>query len=366
MRKIVYFFIALLVCAACIGTVSAWSSNTAATVSPTGSLMPGQSVTATMQVIMPTDGIGSDGYLIMTTPLDSPQWSIDIKYSNGDSPLTSREGTGKTLRLSGFELSYNEEITIAILLNGNVPSSAAGQEISVITVTQDPSKGSVSANSSTKQSVYNPSDVPKQIENVQSGVNDLETQITEASTKGVNVADALAKLEEAKSALKAAQNAGTSDPATANKQIASASGYLVESEKLMVKSTLELVKSNLDEVDTILNQLAAKNWNTDNRVILLTTTKQGAKNLYDTAKAGYDSSSSSVSDLIKTQSLEALTDSSKAVTDGKALLEEANKSPLDSVGNFLPYIIIGVVAIIIIIGVIMVIRRRNDDWDELG
>ena len=366
MRKIVYFFLALLMCAACIGTVSAWNSNTAATVSPTGSLMPGQSVTATMEVIMPTDGIGSDGYVIMNTPLDSPQWSVDIKYRNGDSPLTSREGTGKTLRLSGFELSYNEEIVIAILLNGNVPSSAAGKEISVITVTQDPSKGSVSAYSSTKQSVYNPDDVPKQIENVQSGVNDLEIEITAASTNGVNVADALAKLEQAKSALKAAQSAGTSDPETANKQIAAASGYLVEAEKLMVKATLDLAKSNLDEVDTILSQLAAKNWNTDNRVVLLTTTKQGAKNLYDTAKAGYDASSSSVSDLVKTQSLEALTDSSKAVTDGKALLEQANKSPLDSVSNFLPYIVIGVVAIIIIIGVVVVIRLRNDEWDELG
>ena len=175
------------------GCAAAWTSNTAAAITPSGDLLVGEDVTAMMEVIMPTDGIYSDGYLIMTTPLDSPQWSVDIKYRNGDLPLTSREGTGKTLRLSGFELSYNEEIVIAILLNGKVPGSAEGREISVISVTQDPSQGSVSQYSSPAQRVQRAGTILPDVDmaslSLRSGWNFVS--VPKSLNPGANTAEAL-------------------------------------------------------------------------------------------------------------------------------------------------------------------------------
>lgn len=364
MKKITYFLIALLLCAAFVGTASAWNSNSEANINPSGSLMPGDSVSATMTIKILAD---STVYRInMYTDLTSAVWTGSLASTDG-TPITEFPA-GKRY-IDGYPLTkLPQDTVLTIYLDGKVPDSKAGSEITVITVEEVSSSESViSTYSSKKQMVYNPDDVPKQIEEVGKAIDELDAQITELSKQGADVSAAISNLETARNDLKAAESHKT-DVATASKEIISASAALVEAEKEMVNAALTKTKSNLDAIEQNIANLNAKGgWSTDNRVILLSNSKQTTQNLYNTAKAAYDGSTSSVSAATRSQSIEALNSSVSTLETSNTLWEEAQKSPLDNIGPYMMYIVIGVVAIIVIVGVVLVIRRRNEgDWDELG
>ena len=362
MKKITYFLIALLFCAALVGTASAWNSNTEANINPSGSLMPGDSVSATMTI---TFAANSDVERIdLSSDLTSPVWSGSITRLDG-TPVVSEIPPGMRY-IPGYYLSdLAQDVKLTIYLDGKVPENKAGMEITVIKVEQVTNSNTVlSSYQSDKQMVYNPDDVPKQIEEVEKAIIELDSQITELSKQGADVSTAISKLETAQNNLDAAED-HKSDVATATKELASASAALVEAQKEMSNAALIKTKSNLDAIDQNLANLNAKGWN-DNRVILLSTSKETAQNLYNTAKSTYDSSTSSVSNSLS-QSLEALNKSTSTLETSNALWEEAQKSPLDMVGPYSMYIVIAVVAVLVIVGAIIVIRRRNEnDWDELG
>ena len=362
MKKITYFLIALLLCAAFVGTASAWNSNTEANINPSGNLMPGDSVSATMTI---TFAANSDVDRIdLTTDLTSAVWTGSLTSLDG-TPITEFPA-GKRY-FDGYSLSdLPQDVKLTVYLDGKVPDNKAGMEITVIKVEQITDSNTViSSYQSEKQMVYNPDDIPDQIEDVQNAINELDSQITELSKQGADVSTAISKLETARNYLDAADS-HKSDVATASSELVSASAALVEAEKEMVNAALIKTKNNLDTIDQNIANLNAKGWN-DNRVILLSTSKETAQNLYNTAKSAYDSSTSSVSSSLKTQSLEALNKSTSTLETSNALWEEAQKSPLDMVGPYAMYIAIGVVAVLVIVGAIIVIRRRNEnDWDELG
>ncbi|HJK45785.1 MAG TPA: hypothetical protein O0X22_05505, partial [Methanocorpusculum sp.] len=348
--------------AAFVGTASAWNSNTEANINPSGNLMPGDSVSATMTI---TFAANSDVDRIdLTTDLTSAVWTGSLTSLDG-TPITEFPA-GKRY-FDGYSLSnLPQDVKLTVYLDGKVPDNKAGMEITVIKVEQITDSNTViSSYQSEKQMVYNPDDIPDQIEDVKNAINDLDSQITELSKQGADVSTAISKLETARNYLNAADS-HKSDIATASGELVSANAALVEAEKEMVNAALIKTKSNLDTIDQNIANLNAKGWN-DNRVILLSTSKETAQNLYNTAKSAYDASTSSVSSSLKSQSLEALNKSTSTLETSNALWEEAQKSPLDAVGPYAMYIVIGVVAILVIVGAIIVIRRRNEnDWDELG
>ncbi|MDV0441828.1 hypothetical protein McpAg1_10390 [Methanocorpusculaceae archaeon Ag1] len=363
MKKVTYFLIALLLCATFAGTVSAWNSNSAANINPSGSLMPGDSVSATMTIKILED---STVYRInMYTDLTSAVWTGSLTGADG-TPITEFPA-GKRY-IDGYPLTKLRQDTIlTIYLDGKVPENKAGSEITVMSVEEVSSSESViSTYSSPKQTVYNPDDIPKQITEINDAITKLDAELTEMSKQGADVSSALAKLDTARTAVKAADNYKNDIP-TATKEIVSASAAVVDAEKLMVNAALTKAKNNLDLIEQNIANLNAKNWGSDSRVILLSTSKQTAQNQYNTAKNAYDSSTSSVSASTKTQALDALKNSASTLTESNTLWEEAQKSPLAAVGPYAIYIVIGIVAVIVIVGAVILIRRRGyDDWDELG
>ena len=362
MKKITYFLIALLLCAAFVGTASAWDSNSEANINPSGNLMPGDTVSATMTIKILQD---CTVYRInMYTDLTSAVWTGSLATTDG-TPITEFPA-GKRY-IDGYPLTkLSQDTVLTIYLDGKVPDTKAGSEITVITVEEvSNSESVISTYSSKKQMVYNPDDVPKQIETVRKAINGLDAQIPELSKQGADVSAAISKLEVARNDLNAADSHKT-DIATASKEIISASAALEEAEKEMVNAALVKTKSNLDVIEQNIANLNAKGWN-DNRVILLSNSKQTAQNLYNTAKAAYDASTSSVSATTRSQALEALNGSISTLEMSNTLWEESQKSLLDAVCPYAMYIVIGVVAVLVIIGAVVVIRRRNEnDWDELG
>ncbi|MDE2444001.1 MAG: hypothetical protein O0X49_06410, partial [Methanocorpusculum sp.] len=230
MKKITYFLIALLLCAAFIGTASAWNFASDANINPSGNLMPGDSVSATMTIKFLEN---SNIYRIqLNSDLTSRVWTGTLTYADG-TPITEFPA-GKNF-IDGYPLSGIKGDTIlTIYLDGKVPESAAGKEITVIKVEETTSSNTVAyEKSSEKQMVYNPDDVPKQIEEIEKAIDDLDAQITELSKQGADVSAAISKLETARNDLSAADS-HKSDVATATKELVSASAALVEAEKEMV------------------------------------------------------------------------------------------------------------------------------------
>ena len=245
MKKITYFLIALLFCAALVGTVSAWNSNTEANINPSGSLMPGDSVSATMTI---TFAANSDVDRIdLTTDLTSAVWTGSLTSLDG-TPITEFPA-GKRY-FDGYSLSdLPQDVKLTIYLDGKVPENKAGMEITVIKVEQITDSNTViSSYQSDKQMVYNPDDIPDQIEDVQNAINELDSQITELSKQGADVSTAISKLETARDYLDAADN-HKNDVATASSELVSASAALVEAEKEMVSAALTKAKSNLDAIE---------------------------------------------------------------------------------------------------------------------
>lgn len=156
-KKIIGIIFILIFCLTCIGTASAWYSNTEADVAPSDSLNVGQTVFATMEVIMARDSISTSDYLYLRTPLDSAQWVVDIKYRNSDIPLSSKSGNGKLMQISGFELSYNDDILITIALTGIVPVSSEGYTLSVLSLEQYPARSTSSTSWTVTDPVITPS-----------------------------------------------------------------------------------------------------------------------------------------------------------------------------------------------------------------
>ncbi|MDR0438649.1 MAG: hypothetical protein LBH02_00295, partial [Methanocalculaceae archaeon] len=306
MKKIVYFLIILLLCAAFSGTASAWNNNSEANINQSGNLMSGDSISATMTINILRD---TSVYRInMYSDLISAIWTGALTSATDSTPITEFPA-GKRY-IDGYSLSNLPQDTIlTIHLNGKVPDNKAGSEITVITVEEVSSSESIiSTYSSKKQKVYNPDGIPKQIEEVEKAINELNVQIIELSKLGADVPTAILKLEIAQNDLNAA-NSHKNDVVSATEELVLASTALTEAEKEIVNIALIKTKNNLDAIEQNIANLNAKGWS-DDKVIFLSTSKQTTQNLYNAAKSAYDTSVNSVSDETRIQAIAALTSSS--------------------------------------------------------
>ena len=368
MKKITYVLLALLVCATLIGTASAFTYTDGAVVDPSGSLSPGEAVTASMTIVLPTDSISASGSLKLTTALrDSTLWTVYVykgtvlnNQTSEDSLITTLSSSSFAYTISGFVLDYDQQVTLYIALSGLVPDSLKGQSITVLKIDED--SGSAAASgystySSPSQDVYNPEDFSGMVTVVEEQIASLESRLTIYTTYGIDVSSVITDLESAKVALAAAESAGTANIAIANQKLEVATTALTTAEKALSLAGLTTIKANIDAVDLIVTELYGKGWDTEAK--LLATTNQGIKNTYDVALISYNAGGSPDVD-------ETLQASEAAVAEGNAYLENASASPLAAVGNVLPIIIVIVVVVVAVFGAIIFIRRRRGGWDELG
>jgi len=364
MKKIVYVLFALLLCATFIGSVSAFTYTSNATVDPSGSLSPGEDVIATMAIkISSTESIGNYN-IYLSTPLEEATWSLSIYDTDGSGTpgavaLSTPVYQGKSATVSGFSLDYSKGSYLSIVLSGKVSTDSSGKSISVMKINQVLTTGGTAVSSYTapEQMVYDPDDLSSQITAVESEITTLESRIAIYSGYGIDVSAQVTELESAKTNLASAKSAGTADIVNANKYLEAATTSLNTVERSLSLAGLTAIKVNIDAVDLIVTKLDDKGW--DNEANLLAITNQGIKNTYNLDTDRYDAGGSPNVD-------ENLKASEQALTDGNAYLEQASASPLAALSGAIPIIIVVVVAIIVVVGVVFVIRKRRGGWDELG
>ena len=361
MKKIAYVLLALLVCATFIGTASAFTYSSNATVDPSGSLSPGDDITAKMTIrISGTESIKNYN-IYLSTPLDEATWALSIYASDGsgtpgDVALSNPVYQGKIATISGYTLDYPNGAYLSIVLSGKVSSASSGKSINVIKIDQSKTSGgeAVSSYTSLVQKVYNKDDFTGMITSTQEQITSLESRLTTYTSYGIDVSDVTKNLQSAKTSLAAAKTAGTSNIAVASKNLEAATTSLSAAEKSLSHAGLTTINKNINNVSAISEKLSEMGWDSNK----VTNLKSDNTNI-NTDVMRYESTGSPNVD-------EILKDSEELVSTAREYMESATTSPLAAVGSVLPIIIVIVVAVVVVFGAIIFIRKRKGGFDELG
>ena len=353
MRKIIGILAVLLICTAFVGAGAAFTYKSDAVVTPAGSLTPGQTVTATMKIVVTGDSLDASDKIILSTPLSSPKWNTVIYQ--GTQAIS--EKTSSTLY--GFDVGYDTDITLQITLTGVVPSSQKGKQISVMTITatSKETNGYLSY-SSKKQMVYNPNNLASDISASKKAADTLEARATTYSGYGIDTTTVISTVAQARTKITAAETVGSSSVVTAYANIEAADTLLTKAERDLDLSGLKAVNTNIGKIKSITSTLYSKNW--DSEAQYLETKTMNMENIYTSLAATYNSGG--VPDAAKTDALVA--DSFKTLDKANEYLEDS-KVPV--ILKILPFILGGVAVVAAVVGIVFLIRRRRaNSWDELG
>ncbi|MBR5814993.1 MAG: hypothetical protein IKY77_02210, partial [Methanocorpusculaceae archaeon] len=227
MRKIIGVLAVLLICTAFVGAGAAFTYSSDAVVTPAGSLTPGQKVTATMKIVVTEGSLTSADKIMLSTPLTSAKWSTVI-YKGGQA--VSSEGLHSTT-ISGFVLDYASDVTLQITLEGVVPSSQKGKQISVMSISATSKElNGYTSYSSKKQMVYDPNNLNSDITASENAAAKLESRAATYAGYGIDTTSVSSTIGQAKTKIAAAKSVGSSSITTAYANIEAADTLLTKAE----------------------------------------------------------------------------------------------------------------------------------------
>lgn len=357
-KKVITIALAVFVlCAVCCGAVSAFEVKNKATTTPPGSLVTGDVVTGSIQIMVPKDSLTVADKITFDTDLIGDSWIVNI-YSR-DALLRGPVELVKPYNyIDGFSLDYTYDITLDIQVTGTVSSSSAGKNITVLKVTATKTESTgVSAASSDPQYVYNSANLPGELAVLKSEIDALEARINVYAGYGWDVSGAQALLNAAKSQYQSAQS--SSDTKTAYAKIEEARTSLKSAEQKLALASLSLSLSYTTYIDDIIKQLYAKGWNSE--AMLLDTKNSSLKNIYYQQNEAYKDGKADAATIDK------LAADSIALYGDALVYQESANNPLSGILNILPFILIGLgAAAIIVVIVVVIVKKRKNSWDELG
>ena len=355
MRKIIGVLAVLLICTAFVGAGAAFTYSSDAVVTPAGSLTPGQKVTATMKIVVTEGSLTAADKIMLSTPLTSAKWSTVI-YKGGQA--VSSEGLHSTT-ISGFVLDYASDVTLQITLEGVVPSSQKGKQISVMSISATSKElNGYTSYSSKKQMVYDPNNLNSDIAASEKAATTLEERAATYAGYGIDTTSVVSSIGQAKTKTAAAKSVGSSSITTAYANIEAADTILTKAERDLDYAGLKAANTNIGKINSIASTLYSKNW--DSEAQYLETKSMNMENSYNSLYATYKAGG--VPDAKKTDALVA--DSFKTLDKANEYLED---SKVPFIVKLLPFIGGGIVIAGAVVGIVFLIRRRRaNSWDELG
>lgn len=358
-KKVITVALAVFVlCAVFCGAVSAMNVQTGSlVVNPSGSLVSGDTISATVNVEIPEGTYNDSSYLNLSSNLDAADWSVVVRRGGVDA--TTISNTGKSVTITSFDIKYPESIILRISVNGIVSSGSAGQNITVMKIDSYERAG-LSTWSTPAQFVYNSANLSGELAVLESDINALQARIDAYAGYGWDVSEAQSLLNTAKSQLRDAQSAGTADVKTAYSKIEAARTSLKNATMKLALASLSLSLSYTGYIDDIIDLLYAKGWNSE--AMLLDTKNSNLKNIYNQQLTVYNAGN--LPDAVTIDTLAV--DSINLYNDAQ-VYKESSDHPFAKIMDFLPFILIGLGAIaIIVVVIVVIIKKRKNSWDELG
>jgi hypothetical protein len=370
--------LAVVVLFFCVSAVSAFTVE-GMTIEPSGSLTPGTAVTASFKIGFSASSSltfpeGSD--LVMTTDLKDPVWTYTILLDDVENPRNPVGG--KTLELSGFELSYPSSVSevIRVTLQGTAPSVDSTTEKSILNVKEVDSNGNTVASSVISKTalVINTGDVTKLVSEKNTNLQTLQAHIDEKSAMGVDTSSAEAYYNDAQSKISAASSRPATQYTDALNDLTSAQTSIDAGETAVELAWAEMEVANaqipVDRVDAVIawfkgNQSTAS----DTQLAAIVAKRESAVTYLSNAN---DAINSGNYEQARTKAAEAFAKANESYTD--ALARQKELSSGFQLPNILPkniklpggiFLIIGIIVVVLVVVGVIIYRRRSS-WDELG
>lgn len=371
------WFLLLFVLVAALPAVSALSVSTVS-VSPSGDLTPGTTVTASFTIEFSSSGdetFPTDDYLTLSTDLDNPNWNVVLVLNEIDNPQPV--DNAKTIDLSGWVLSYDPddvEESMRVSLTGTAPSVTSTTEKTIVEVSQLDSNGNlVDEATSVKRKVVNTGEVTAAISAAQSSLDELRIAIDEKYALGVDTGAAEDKYNTAQSAIASAKAQPASGYSNAIASLETAGQAISDGQKALDKAWAEKKVADaqvpISQTDALITWIRPNATSSEYKSALseLSTQKELATGLVDDANdainAGNYDNAREKADAAFQKANESYT---SALAMKKSMMTGFN--PLGMIGGlFKGSTLIIVIVLLVIIGAVgYVIYRKRTQWDELG
>ncbi|HJJ54464.1 MAG TPA: hypothetical protein O0X50_00070 [Methanocorpusculum sp.] len=352
-KVIAITLVALFATLAFAGAASAFSySNSDYSVSPTGSVIPGTKMTASMTVSYP-EGSSFPTQLNLDSELVGVSWEV-VKNPGSANAMTSHPAYPYDY-VSNFDIYESSgSVVLKITVTGTVSSDSSGKSISPLKISE--SGGSSSVYTAPTQYVYDTGTLSGNLASLQSGIANLESTITEYVAEGYDCSQASANLETARAKYQAAVSSGEDVTAFSNYEAGVAA--LNKAKQSLAYVSLSMILTKTSQIDDIITQLYSNGWNTEAKLVDTKNTK--IKTSYDTCLKDYQAGDADMTELasLRVEVIDLYNEATQYLED--------SQNPLGGFMSYLPYILIGVGVIVVGVIVFFVIRRRKGSWDELG
>jgi hypothetical protein len=370
--------LAAVIFAVCIPVVSAFDVE-GLTIDPSGSLTPNTPVTVSFKVGF--SATGGDNFpatddLVLTTDLANPKWTYTIIIDGVENPRNPMGG--RTLDLSGFELSYpakNEE-SLSVTVEGTAPTVDTTTNKTILDIHEVDSHGAIITSTQITKTtlVINPGDIQKAIADKTTNLQTYRSHIDEKSAIGIDTTDAEANYNDANAKISSAQARPATQYAEAFNDLAAAQSSIDAGETALDKSWAENVVANaqgpVDNVDKVIAWFKGnQSTSNDPQLSAIVAKREVAVNYISNANDFITNGKYSDA---RSKAAEAFAKGNESYTDALARQYSLMHGGFDIIGAItgifksgILVIVVGIVAVVLVaVGVI--IYRKRSRWDELG
>jgi hypothetical protein len=369
MKGLLKWIILLLFLIVCINPVFAISVPTVS-VDPSGSLTPGTPVTVSFKI--ENSGVfASDGEIQIFTDLDKPKWTYTI-IVNGIENQRPVMG-GRTLVISGFELSYktSDEVSVRITLEGVAPAVTQTSNKTMVRVTEYDGNGKPITSTQVEQTamIINTGEVASTIASADADLQVFRTHIDEKAVIGIDTSAAEAKYNEAKQKIDSARSRPSNQYDAALSDLNAATAAIADGEKALDKAWAEnevaAAQVPINNVDAIISWFKGNSSTANDQQLSTVITKREVAVSY-ISNANDDITSGNYAQA-RVKAQDAFTKGNESYTDALARQKELSSGwsiPFPKI-NGTVIIVVGIVAVVLIVVGVIIYRKRSQ-WDELG
>jgi hypothetical protein len=363
--------------AVCIPVVSAFSVE-GLTIDPSGSLTPNTPVTVSFKVDFASSSgetfpSGSD--LVMTTDLANPKWTYTLILDGVENPRNP--AGGKTLDLSGFELSYPAKVdeSIRVTVEGTAPTVDKTTNKTILDIHELDTHGNIVSSSQVTKTalVINVGDIQSAIDEKNTNLQTLRSHIDEKSAIGIDTTEAEADYNDANSKISSAKARPATQYSDAFNDLAAAQTSMdagdVALDKAWAENEVANAQGPVNNADSIIAWFKGnKSTSDDTQLPAIVAKREVAVNYISNAN---DFISNGKYSDARSKAAEAYAKGNESYTDALARQYTLLHSGIDLgwIGGIFKsgvlVIVVGIIAVVLIaVGVI--IYRKRSRWDELG
>jgi hypothetical protein len=281
--------------------------------------------------------------------------------------------SGRTLAVSGFELSYkpSDEVSARVTLEGVAPPVTQTSNKTMIRITEYDSNGRPITSSQVEKTalVINTGEVASTIDSADAELQVYRTHIDEKAALGVDTSVGEAKYNEAQGKIDSARSRPSNEYAGALGDLTAATAAITDGETALDKAWAEYevaaAQVPINNVDAIIAWFKGNSSTANDQQLPTIITKREVAVSYVSNANDHIAEGNFV--LARQKAQDAFLKANESYTEALARQNQLMSGwslPIPKLNSTM-FIIIGIVAVILVVVGVIIYRKRSR-WDELG